>query len=179
MSRLRQALDSLFGESALARDALLAVASYALAELSGRLSIAGSFPLLWLPTGLLAGVLVRSDAARWPGLVAASIAASTAFNVPRGLGVLELVLFPGANVLPATPTSPTSPARCGASSAKPRPKSPRPRALRPWAAACRFCSRPAASLAVSLPCQTYRARLEPSALPRSTAGLIARTVKPT
>ena len=105
MSRLRQALHSLFGESVLARDALLAVASYALAELSGRLSIAGSFPLLWLPTGLLAGVLVRSDASRWPGLIAASIVASSAFNVPRGLDALELVLFPGANVLAALLTA--------------------------------------------------------------------------
>jgi PAS domain S-box-containing protein len=101
MSRFRHALQAYFGGSALARDALLAVASYTLAELSTHFTLVGVFPALWLPTGLVVGVLARSAPERWPRLIAAATLATLVFNVRHTLGPGASVLFALANVLTA------------------------------------------------------------------------------
>ncbi|MBM4243024.1 MAG: response regulator [Deltaproteobacteria bacterium] len=101
MSRFRQALRAFFGESVLARDALFAVASYLLAEVSTHLTLAGSFPMLWLPTGLAVGVLGRVDIARWPRLIAAGALATVAFNLAHGLSPDRALLFTLGNVVTA------------------------------------------------------------------------------
>ena len=105
MSRIRQALQAFFGESVLARDALFALASYGLAELSVHFALAGTFPMLWLPTGLGIGVLLRTEPARWPRLLAAGAAATVLFNLAHDLTPDRALTFALGNAVTVVVTA--------------------------------------------------------------------------
>jgi two-component system sensor histidine kinase/response regulator len=101
MSRFRQALDALFDGPALAREALFAVASYLLAELSTHLTLVGAFPALWLPTGLTVGVLARSERSHWPRLIAIAALVTAAFDLMHDVGAAAALLIALGNALSA------------------------------------------------------------------------------